>query len=65
MIYILIIILGGLTTQSGYSTVVAGFNTLDACEAARKHIISSSIQAADTRNPAIRSHGCHAKGERK
>lgn len=66
MIYVLIIILGGYTTQSGYSTVVAEFNTFEACEAARKHIISSALPP-ETRDriPQLRAHGCHAKGERR
>lgn len=66
MIYVLIIILGGYTAQSGYSTVVAEFNTVEACEAARKHIAASALPtSALDRAPELRSHGCHAKGERK
>ena len=66
MIYVLIIILGGYSSQSGYSTVVAEFNTFEACEAARKSIVSSALPAnSNDRIPQLRAHGCHAKGERK
>ncbi len=66
MIYVLIIILGGYSSQSGYSTVVAEFNTFEACEATRKSIVSS-VFPPETRDriPQLRTHGCHAKGERK
>jgi len=62
MIYILIIILGGYSSQSGYSTVVAEFNTFEACEAARKYIVSVANPPSETTIAQIRAQGCHAKG---
>lgn len=68
--FILIVILGGYTSQSGYAVVVAEFFTREACEAARAHIVASAVPKSQGGNSGdavaqLRSHGCYSKGERK
>lgn len=66
--WILVIVLGGYSAQSGYATVVAEFFTREACEAARAHIVASAApksQGGSNDHVAqLRSHGCYSKGER-
>lgn len=62
MIYILIMLIGGSTSQSGYTNIVAEFNTYEACEAARAHV---ALSVRTTNGPGmIYSYGCYAKGQR-
>lgn len=62
--FILIVVLGGSTNQSGYTTVNAEFKTFDACEYARKHIVTDALsrdRSYGLSTPVI-THGCFAKG---
>lgn len=66
VIYVLIIIIGGYSGQSGYATVVSEFNTLDACEAAKKQVVASVQPSPTIFDVArVRAQGCHPKGLRQ
>ena len=54
---ILIIVLGGASSQSGYTSVNVEFQTFEHCEIARKFIVSD----ANSKRIQVESHGCFSK----
>lgn len=59
-VFVLIMIFGGSTSQSGYATVQQEFTTLERCEAARKTL--TALHATDRAgNFTLRAHGCFQK----
>lgn len=58
IIFVLIMVLHGGTTQSGISVVQQEFTSRQACEAAREHIAKSLMGGWGTH---IKSQGCYAK----
>jgi hypothetical protein len=55
-VYVLIMIFGGSTSQSGYATVQQEFSTPERCEAARK-----ALAERHGGNFTLRAQGCFQK----
>lgn len=55
-IYVLIMIWGGSTSQSGLAIVQQEFDTYERCEIARKYLVGNN-----TRPSLLRSQGCFKK----
>ena len=59
-VYVLLMIFGGSTSQSGYATVQQEFTSQERCETARKELASK--HATDSgRNFTLRVQGCFLK----
>lgn len=59
--YILILIFGAATSQSGITTVTAEFNSHSACAAAAK-IIVEQVAKSSSLPPPLRAQACVPKG---
>jgi hypothetical protein len=58
-IFVLIMIIGGVTSQSGVTTVQQEFTTLEKCQAAGKSL--SDLSMKGTYNSRVSYYGCYAK----
>jgi hypothetical protein len=59
-IYVLIMIFGGASSQSGYATIQQEFNTMERCESARKFL--AQRHEKDTGNTfTLQAQGCFEK----
>jgi hypothetical protein len=59
-IFILIMVLGGYSSQSGVATVQAEFSSREKCEAARLHIVKN-LTSKEHQRVVIQSQGCFEK----
>lgn len=58
--FILIMIIGGSSNQSGFTTVTAEFYGRESCEAARQHIVKNLTRKEYT-SAIIQAQGCFEK----
>ena len=61
-VFVLLMLFGGTTTQSGMMVVQQEFNSFESCEAARIHIVSSVFNDySSSYSMRLRAQGCFKK----
>jgi len=58
-VYVLIMVLGGSTSQSGYTTIQQEFNSPQACQEAERNIIEQLAHGYGAMH--VHTYGCYKK----